>query len=51
VAILTFYGAGGAALLPYFQMTGLTLAMKGIFQVQHASPGLNLMAVLTFLHR
>jgi hypothetical protein len=51
VAILAFYGTGGAASLPLFQMAGLTLAMKGIFQVQHTGSRMNLMAVLTFLHR
>jgi hypothetical protein len=51
VAILTSYGTGGAALLPYFQMAAFALAVKSIFQVQHAGPGMDQMASLTLLDR
>ena len=51
MAILAFDRSGGAALLAQFQMAGFALAMKSVFQVQKVGPGLNLMAVLAFLHR
>lgn len=51
VTILAFDGAGLAALLPPFQVAGLTLAVKSIFQVQHSGLPSDQMAGLTFLHR
>jgi hypothetical protein len=50
VAILAFYGAGGAAPLPQFQMAALTLTVKRIFQVQDLGPWADWMAFFTWLH-
>jgi hypothetical protein len=50
VAILAFYGAGGAAPLPQFKMATLALTVKRIFQVQDLGPRADRMAFFTWLY-
>lgn len=51
MALLTSDGAGPAPLLAGFQVATLALPVKGVFQVQQARLGLDLMALLTVGHR